>query len=82
MVLTRPSSSRTPEQAAHQAGIEPEIFADFGHICAAHANRVQDACGPERPTPAKEGRVQRTDFHGDGASEATKASNTIIRHIV
>jgi hypothetical protein len=87
IVRMRPGSDKalllqTAEHAAHQTGIEPEIVADFGHVGAAHADRVQNACGAERPAPAKEGRVQRTDFHGDGASETTKPAYTIVRHNV
>jgi hypothetical protein len=73
---------QAPEHATHQAGIETEIFADFGHIRAAHANRVEDAGGAERPAPAKEGRVQGADFQGDGASETTKACYRIVKHII
>ena len=83
----RPGSDKAfllqaPEQAARQAEIGAEILADFSHIRATRANRVQDAGGPKRPAPAKEGGVQRTDLHGDGASETTKACYRIVQHII
>jgi hypothetical protein len=72
----------TPEHAAHQAGIEAEIFADFCDVGAAPANRIQQACGPERAAPTKKGCVQCADLEGDGAGEAAKTAYRVAEHII
>jgi hypothetical protein len=62
----KPFLLEASKHAAHQAGIQAEVIADISYVGAAPADRIQDACGPERPAPTEERGVQGADFEGDG----------------